>query len=78
MINQKAMSKKHYKKSSEHQWEDLHYFLEHPIEYEVFQKEYLYRKCVGIRSKDSFSLGGNPGRRRGFRFAIKQRRIKAV
>lgn len=53
------MSKKRYKKLSEHQWEDFRYFLEHPIEYEMFQEEYLYVKRIGIKSKDSFSLGGN-------------------
>ena len=57
--SKKAMAKNRYKKLSEHYLEDFRYFLEHPIEYEVFQEEYLYVKRVGIRSKDSFSIGGN-------------------
>ena len=52
------MSKSRYKKLLEHQSQDFRYFLEHPIEYEVFQEEYLYVKRVGIKSKDSFSLEG--------------------
>lgn len=53
------MKKNRYKKIVEHQLEDFRFFLEHPIEYEVFQEEYLYVKRFGIRSKDSFSLGKN-------------------
>jgi len=52
------MAKNRYKTILEHQWQDLRYFMEHPIEYEMFQEEYLYVKRVGIKSKDSFSLEG--------------------
>ena len=54
----RKMPKTRYKTLLEHQSQDLRYFMEHPIEYEMFQEEYLYVKRVGIKSKDSFSLGG--------------------